>query len=179
MTGVATLFLARDHLRRQALVRWRTPGAKAGPPTVGPAQSEPIIIGQAESIVIGPAREQILVIRPAETMVVGPPPRGAWDERGWQRRIEKGHQTYEGEYQVKNVHTGQIERFRGRVIAEPKMAIAYIADPPPSIKRHPKGPCFMLLSAPWFRLNWAHPAKNVDDAILYVEKVLSEAINGR
>jgi hypothetical protein len=35
-----------------------------------------------------------------------------------------------------------------------------------------------LLQAPWFQLNWHRGANNVDDAILYLEKVLDEAVNG-
>jgi hypothetical protein len=29
----------------------------------------------------------------------------------------------------------------------------------------------------WFHVNWRQPARNADEAILYLEKVLDEAIN--
>jgi hypothetical protein len=54
---------------------------------------------------------------------------------------------------------------------------AYIADPPPEIRRHPHGACFQLYRDPWFQLHWSRPARNPDDAILYMERVLDESIN--
>jgi hypothetical protein len=118
-----------------------------------------------------------VAVAPTIPSIVEPPPRGAWEERGWTRKQENGHAVYEGHYQVTDRRTNQVRRFRGRVVQQHGLAITYIADPPAEIKRHRKGPCFQLLKAPWFQLNWHRGAANVDDAILYLEKVLDEAVN--
>ncbi len=137
--------------------------------TIGP--SEPILVEpiREEILTIGPSTDQPIVVRPSETAIIEPPQRGAWDERGWIRSRNNGTNQYEGFYEIQT-RTGQVRRFQGRVVVDRVVAVPYIAEPPPEIRRHPKGPCFMLVAAPWFKVNWANPAHNVDDAILYVEK---------
>jgi len=157
-----------------------------------PADGNPLVIGPAsairvspssqppgEPVLVRPSEDPVLVVRPAEPLVVEPPPRGAWDERGWARRSNNGRTTYEGYYQVLDRRGQQSRRFPGRVVVGRRSTTPYIADPPHQIKRHPKGPCFTVTKAPWFRIEWRRPATNVDDAILYVEKILDEALNGR
>ncbi len=145
--------------------------------------------GRAESPVIGPAVRRVLVVGPARAAaptktlpgpapVVQAPPRGAWDERGWQHWRERGGTVYAGYYRLLDRRLVQQRRFPGRVIIAGKQVQAYIADPPPEIGRHPKGPCFQLTSGRWFRVHWHRPAENVDEAILYIERILDEAING-
>lgn len=118
------------------------------------------------------------VIGPARPVTIGPRPRGVWEEQGWTRSRNDGTWVYEGYYRVRDRH-GRQRRFPGRVIVRPGEVRPYIADPPPELRTHPKGPCFMLVRAPWFRLHWHRPAGNADEAILYIEKVLVEALNGR
>jgi len=156
---------------------------------VGPSEEPHLIIGPPEPILVGPSRQEGLVVGPSaeptviiglsKPLIVEPPPRGAWDDRGWTMHSENSHKVYEGFYQVTNRRTGQPRRFRGRVVANHREVVPYIADPPAEIRRHPKGPCFKPVNAPWFRVDWHRPAQNADDAILYVEKVLDEALNGR
>lgn len=206
--GCAGLFLGlrwetrlRDH-RPPAGPQLPRPPAPARQPTaapliigpsatlvVGPTDASPRVVGPAlairvgpsseEPVRVGPSHEPARVVGPAEPWVVEPPPRGAWDERGWTRRNDNGRTTYEGYYQIRDQRTQQWRRFAGRVMVGRGSTTSYIADPPPEVKHHPKGPCFMMTKAPWFQLNWHRPATNVDDAILYVEKILDEALNGR
>ncbi len=68
-------------------------------------------------------------------------------------------------------------RFEGRILEAAHRVTPYIANPPVEIKRHPKGPCFRVSQAPWFQIHWRRAAANVDDALLYVERILDEAIN--
>jgi hypothetical protein len=110
-------------------------------------------------------------------MVVGPAPRAVWNDRGWTMRFERSREVYEGFYSVTDRRSGQRRVFPGRIAVDGRHVVAYIADLPRAIKRHPKGACFMLTSAPWFRVHWHRPAQNADDALLYIERVLDEALN--
>lgn len=106
-------------------------------------------------------------------------PRGAWDERGWTQREEKGKTIYEGDYLVR-IRDGSLRRFAGRVEVSRGIATPFVADPPSEIRRHPHGPCFQLVGGgPWFKCHWHVPARTQDDAITYVERVLSESLEGR
>lgn len=137
------------------------------------------------AIVVGPTtiprgdREAInstdcTLIGPEVPIFVEPPARPAWDERGWKQSLESRQVVYDGQYQVR-LRGGQLRRFQGRILVNGNSVTAYIADPPPEVRRHPKGPCFQLSKAPWFRIHWWRAARNVDDALLYVERVLDEA----
>lgn len=157
------------------------PPLLAGPSAaliVGPAEVPAVMIGPAgSSPVIGPSSAPALTVVPASPLSIEPPQRGAWDDRGWTQSSDNGWLVYDGRYHIPDRRRNEQRWFRGRVVVTNSRAEAYIADPPVEIKKHPKGPCFQLVEAPWFRVNWHHPAPTVDDAILYVEKVLDEAIN--
>jgi hypothetical protein len=112
-------------------------------------------------------------IEPTIPTVVESPGRSAWDEKGWTRQ----QNTYEGNYQVFEHKSRRIRRFNGRIVLSGEVAQTFIADPPPEIKRHPKGPCFQLHDGGMFKVEWRRPARNVDEAILYVERVLDESLN--
>lgn len=151
----------------------------SGPLVIGPA--EPVLVRSVlpGPMMVGPTHLEALVIAPERPLTIQPPQRGAWDDRGWVVRVENGQRIYEGMYQVAVRSSGQCRRFRGTVVANNKKIVAYLADPPNELRRHPKHPCFQLTKPPWFRLHWHRPARNVDEAILYIERVLDEAINGR
>lgn len=142
--------------------------------TIQPSNQEMRVIKPTSVVVIQPQAVEVITIQPSSAITVKPPERGAWDERGWTRTINGDRETYEGYYTVGTRRfRGRIEtRNRGRNIA------AYIYNPPPEIKRHRHSACFQLTRNDWFYLHWARPARNVDDAILYMERVLDESING-
>jgi hypothetical protein len=157
------------------------PSAPSVTITIGPGP-QPILIGPSEPLIVGPSAElrttdgSFLII-PEVPLHVAPPPRAAWDEQGWSERVENGQRIYEGAYRATSKHRS-LESFSGRIVQHPNGSVVpYIADPPYQIKRHPKGPCFMLTQAPWSRVHWHKPATNVDDALLYVERILNEALN--
>jgi len=130
----------------------------------------PVVIRPSACMVIGPS---------APAVIVEPPPRAAWEDRGWEVRDEAGQACYSGSYRVADRRCGRRRRFAGTIIVRNQDVLAYIADPPAELRAHPKGPCFQLFRPPWFRVHWEHPARNVDDALLYVEQVLDEAVNRR
>jgi hypothetical protein len=125
-------------------------------------------------ISIRPTQAFAAAVRPAPRVKVDPPQRGAWDERGWTRRTEGRNEIYAGNYQA-----GQ-RTFAGRIQIEERSRriTAFIHNPPREIKRHRKGPCFQQygIGTGWFVLHWRRPAQNVDDAILYMERILDESI---
>lgn len=142
--------------------------------------SRPVVIGGAhEILVVGPSRWDSIVIGPAEYLRVSPPPRAAWEEKGWTRLGRAANLTYTGAYRVTDHLSGLRRQFAGRVEMVRREPVAFICRPPVEIREHPKGPCFNLVERDWFRLHWHRPAKNVDDAILYVERILDEIINRR
>lgn len=142
--------------------------------TVRPMQRQTVVVKPPSAITIEPQVVDVVTVNPAQQVTVTPPQRGAWDERGWTRSSNGGRETFEGYYTVgRRRFPGRIEtRNRGRNVT------AYIYNPPREIKHHPHGACFQLVSNDWFHLHWARPARNVDDAILYMERVLDESLNG-
>jgi hypothetical protein len=172
---------------------------------VGRTTTEPVVVGPTVRIVrpipviepqsavavrpnimmIGPDRGEVVNVGPASVFVrpvvavrVEAPPRAAWDDRGWTAE-QRGHErVYRGWYHATNRRTGHALRFEGRMTQNGQYITPYIADPPPEIRQHPKAACFTLTQAPWFQVHWRRAAANVDDALLYVERVLDEAING-
>lgn len=138
---------------------------------------------QERSVVIRPQLPTVLpspvatsLIGPAVATRVEPPKRGAWAERGWTVRDEGRSVIYEGDYQIGP------RRFPGRIQVEgrTRRITAFIHNPPREIKRHRKGSCFQQygIGTGWFVLHWRRPASNVDDAILYMERVLDESLGG-
>jgi hypothetical protein len=136
---------------------------------VRPEKHEVIVVGPSKPIVVSPQRRTGIVI--------GPQPRGVWNEQGWNCSRLGNRHVYEGFFRATNLQAGQHFRFEGRIIAERGEFLTYIANPPPGIRHHPKGACFAAETPPWFRLHWHHAPQNVDEAILYMEKVLSEVLN--
>lgn len=136
---------------------------------------QPTVIRPSSVVAILPGPTDVIMIQPSRTVTVTLPERGAWDERGWIKHSNGGREIYEGYYAVgtRRYH-GRIE-VRGR---RGRNVSAYIYNPPPEIKHHPHGACFQLIGDGWFILHWARPARNIDDAILYMERVLDESLPG-
>ena len=132
-----------------------------------------VVVKPAPVFVIQPKTAEVVTVQPTRAVTVTPPERGAWDERGWTRIINDGREIYEGYYVVGS------RKFRGRIETRGGRNIAvYIFNPPGEVKRHRHGACFQLVNNNWFHLHWSRPARNVDDAILYMERVLDESLNG-
>lgn len=123
-------------------------------------------------------RPGAVVVVPSRSQRVGAAQRALWDAKGWTPTVSGGWNAYEGLYQVRDRAAGVPRRFRGRVVVAMFSLKTYIDDPPASIRRHSKGPCFALVGDSWFRVHWQRAPRDVDEAILYVEQVLDEAING-
>lgn len=142
--------------------------------TIRPFQSQAIVVEPAAIAVIQPRAVDVIRVQPPKAVTVTPPERGAWDERGWTRTVGGGRETYEGFFMVGT------RQFRGRIEVRnhSRNVEVYIYNPPREIKHHPHGACFQLVGDDWFYLHWSRPARNVDDAILYMERVLDESING-
>jgi hypothetical protein len=132
-----------------------------------------IVIRPSQAFVVTPATVGVTTIAPSRAVTVAVPERGAWDERGWRRNTGGRSETYDGYYVV-----GE-RQFRGRVEARNRRReiSAFIYDPPREIRHHEHGACFQQVGNGWFILHWARPAGNVDDAILYMEKVLDESLH--
>jgi hypothetical protein len=126
--------------------------------------------------VIGP---RPTVIAPGPTATVAPSPRFTWDEKRWRRIDDQGQVHYLGPYRVRDQQQAVWREFEGRIVEASGGIKAYVADPPAEIKTHPKGPCFQLVRSPWFRVHWRRNPSTVDEALLYVERLLDECLNQR
>lgn len=144
---------------------------------VGNGSQHPAHPSNSERVVVSRGTIPCVVIGRPAPVDVSPVRRAAWDAKGWDRKWLGLQVVYEGAYEVRDRQVGQIRRCRGRIIEGPRGIAAYIADPPPEIRRHPKGPCFALLEAPWFCVHWHREPSSIDGAILYVETVLDESLN--
>lgn len=152
----------------------------ASPVIVTPSPISPVEIGPAPAMVVtvtpspGP-----VAVAPSAPMILEPVRRGVWDERGWSKLGDSGREVFAGNYEVLERRSGQRRRYQGRVEMQRGVAVPHIAAPPPGITGHPKWACFHRMGdRDWFRINWHRPARHADDAILYVEKILDEVLNG-
>jgi len=127
-------------------------------------------------LVVGPSA---IVVGPAADGVATPLPRFIWDERKWTRIVEEGAVSYMGHYRVFVDAERSWRSFDGRIVEANSEIRAYIADPPATIKTHQKGRCFQFIGGPWFLLHWHRRPENIDAALLYVERILDECLNGR
>jgi hypothetical protein len=144
---------------------------------LAPSREETVVVRPHHSRAVVAPETGPMVIGRQEALTVTPVARPAWDAKGWIAQPHGRRFTYEGFYEATLRRSGQPRRFRGRLIESFGGIATYIADPPTEIRRHPKGPCFALVEAPWFRVHWQRQPRNVDEAILYVETVLDEALN--
>ena len=135
-----------------------------------------VVIGpSSRGVTIGPQGHRV-TIGPMRRLLVDKVQRPQWDELEWTRTFERTQAVYVGHFRA--TQHRQARRFAGRIVEGRRGLEAYIADPPVEIKRHPKGPCFALVNPPWFKVHWRRPPKDVDNAILYVETILREALMG-
>ena len=138
------------------------------------APSEVMKVQPSQVIRIAPV-EAVRVV-PVQPVTIRPPRRGAWDERGWGRSTKGLREIYEGFYQVGR------RQFRGRIEKERSGKIAaYIHNPPTEIRGHRHHACFQQVgvASGWFHLHWNRAPRDVDGAILYMEKILDESLKGR
>lgn len=126
--------------------------------------------------VIGP-RPQL--ITPTPSLTVEAPPRFAWDEKRWRQRRSPDGVELVGHYRVYDRRRRQWRQFRGRLLQQGGDIAAYIADPPVEMRSHRHGACLQLVEGDWFRLHWQRAPNGLDDALLYLELMLSESLNGR
>jgi hypothetical protein len=140
-------------------------------PSGAPVVVGPMVDTSAEHV----TGRRALLVTPTPPIAIEPASRDAWDEFGWRQEPRGRDTVYEGEYRAWTP-SGTRRTFPGRILERGRSITAYIADPPPQIKRHPKGPCFQLATVPWFTVHWHRAPATVDDAILYVERILNEVL---
>ncbi len=117
------------------------------------------------------------VIGPSPDLVIAAPARFAWDEKRWQHKRAGDRQEFTGQYRVFDRQGRTWREFHGYISHHGTEIAAYIADPPLEMRRHPHGACLQLTNAPWFRLHWNRHPSTVDDALIYMERMLDESFN--
>jgi hypothetical protein len=156
------------------------------PPLRPRAQREPVTIIPRQG-----RKEDILTIVPRHKTrpVIRRAPRPVWQEYGWHQRKAKDTVIYSGEYRINDLRTATTQVFKGALRVRGNQIDGSVQDIPPelyqsTINGHPKRYCFRLIdpagsgSPPlWFRIDWETSPKDPDSALLYIEHILSEAIN--
>lgn len=134
-----------------------------------------LMSGVGRPVTVGP--QASVVIGPSPSVVVEAPPRFAWDEKRWTRHERNGYVEYCGHYPVLIRRTGVRRQFPGSIITSKQGIAAYIHNPPPEMRRHSHGACLQMSNPPWFRIHWTRPPATVDDALLFMERMLHESFN--
>lgn len=127
-------------------------------------------------IVIGPAERKPILIGPQDSLRIIPPRRGAWEEKGWRKHQRAGFEVYTGQFSARKNDRSVRCRFPGRIEIQRSGIAVFVQDPPEGIRTHPKSACFAYLQDGWFQLHWHLSPKNVDDALLYMERILAESL---
>lgn len=123
------------------------------------------IIGQ---VLIGPAHESAVRIKP--TVAIKRSEMPYWQERGWRQE----GRTYYGTY--KTAHgsfIGRIEQVR------PGNFRLYIFDPPQAVRKHAHWTCFQSQGDKSYRIHMSQMPDDVSSGILAIERLLSEAFEGK
>jgi len=93
-----------------------------------------------------------------------------WQERGWRQE----GRTYRGTYKTAyGSFIGAIEQVR------PGNFRLYIFEPPPELRNHGHWTCFQGLGNGSFRIHMSRMPDDVSSAILGIERLLTEAFEGR
>lgn len=141
---------------------------------------DPILITpRTRDTIVASHREPVVVVSKQREAVAARPITSLWERNGWTRQDGRRGTVYTGEFRATRARSGARQLFAGRIEQLGGHCQAYVRHPPPSLlAEHPKRLCFHALDQGWFHMNWWHGTSCVDETIVYVEKVLAEALNG-
>jgi hypothetical protein len=125
------------------------------------------IIGQ---VLGGPAPSITSIKRGTSTTTVKRAARPYWQERGWRQDGRSYLGTYKTAY---GSFVGRIDQVR------PGNFRLYIFDPPPELSSHSHWTCFQHLGDGTFRIHMSRMPEDVSSGILGIERLLTEAFEGR
>ena len=92
-----------------------------------------------------------------------------WEENGWRLNLNIGR--LNGHYRT------LYQSFKGKVELDDTGDHRYfIADPPPGLKNHPHGACFMYQGDGWYWVHFNVKPRNVDAGLVSIETILREAM---
>lgn len=92
-------------------------------------------------------------------------PKWLWQTLGW----VKQENAYKGFYRT--VYGSR----RGHIVEKKGSFDIFILDPPEEVKLHPKWSCFVHAGDKWFFINQKRFAKDIDGAIVGVQKIIEES----
>jgi hypothetical protein len=107
---------------------------------------------------------------PAPTVAIKRSEIPYFQERGWRQEGRTDRGTYKSAY---GSFIGRIEQVR------PGNFRLYIFDPPPELRDHGHWTCFQLLGDRSYRIHMSRMPHDVSSAILAIERLLTEAFEGR
>jgi hypothetical protein len=92
-------------------------------------------------------------------------PRSVWEKLGWNRAGD----TYQGFYRT------VFGSYKGYIAQKGRNFDVFIFDPPEEAKLHPKWGCFVHRGEKWFWVNQKRAAKDVDGAIVEIQRIIEES----
>ena len=107
---------------------------------------------------------------PAPTIAIKRSEIPYWQERGWRQEGRSYLGTYKTAY---GSFIGRIEQVR------PGNFRLYISGPPPEIRNHAHWTCFQHLFDGSYRIHMSQMPRDVSSGILAIERLLTEAFEGR
>lgn len=98
-------------------------------------------------------------------------------ELGWKHdKTKGGRMEYSGTYRFNG------RECQGKVIVIPSKGtcnnsfLTFIHDPPTELKKHHKEGCFTHQKNGWFKIHWEKPPDDVITNILYIQNILTQAM---
>jgi hypothetical protein len=101
----------------------------------------------------------------ANVQTIKASPKLLWQTLGW---IQQG-KAYKGFYRT------VYGSYKGHIVDRKENFEIFILDPPEEVKLHPKWSCFTHAGDNWFFINQKKFAKDVDGAIVGVQKIIEES----
>jgi hypothetical protein len=105
------------------------------------------------------------------------PPMAISQKRQW-KITEVGHYEREanGYYQFRDKRTHETYKWQGLIRWKADGIQVYILDPPDALENHNHWRCFSHVGDGWFHIHFGSPMKSLDEVIIHVENIISEAL---
>lgn len=97
--------------------------------------------------------------------IVKASPKWLWQTQGW---VKQG-KAYKGFFRT------VYGSYRGHIVERKDSFEIFILNPPEEVRLHPKWSCFVHAGDNWFFINQRRFAKDVDGAIVGVQKIIEES----
>ena len=105
------------------------------------------------------------------------PPMAISQKRQWEiAEIGDYEREANGYYQFRDKKTRTTYKWQGLIRWKVDGVQVYILDPPDALENHHHWRCFSHVGDGWFHIHFGSPMKSLDEVIIHVENIISEAL---